>query len=58
MSASHATSRLDTTELEQRVRTMDEEVALEPEHDFHFETGRGLVAPLGRDARAGSVRAS
>ena len=28
------------TELEQRVKTMYEEVALEPEREFHFETGR------------------
>ena len=40
-------TRLDTTELEQRVKTMYEEVALEPEHEFHFETGRALAERLG-----------
>jgi ubiquinone/menaquinone biosynthesis C-methylase UbiE len=50
MSAPQTTSRLDTTELEQRVRTMYEEVALEPEHDFHFETGRALAERLGYPA--------
>ena len=39
--------RLDTTELEQRVRSMYEEVALEPEREFHFETGRPLAERLG-----------
>lgn len=39
--------RLDTTELEQRVKTMYEEVALEPEREFHFETGRALCERLG-----------
>jgi SAM-dependent methyltransferase len=39
--------RLDTTELEQRVKSMYEEVALEPYRDFHFETGRGLAERLG-----------
>ena len=39
--------QLDTTELEQRVRRMYEEVALEPEREFHFETGRPLCERLG-----------
>src|SRR5215208_6603910 len=39
--------QLDTTELEQRVKRMYEEVALEPERDFHFETGRPLAERLG-----------
>jgi SAM-dependent methyltransferase len=39
--------QLDTTELEQRVKSMYEEVALEPERDFHFETGRPLAERLG-----------
>lgn len=47
MSTPDTTSRLDTNELEQRVRAMYEEVALEPEHDFHFETGRPLAERLG-----------
>jgi arsenite methyltransferase len=41
------TRQLDTTELEQRVKHMYEEVALEPEHEFHFETGRPLAERLG-----------
>jgi arsenite methyltransferase len=39
--------QLDTTELEQRVKSMYEEVALEPGHEFHFETGRPLTERLG-----------
>jgi SAM-dependent methyltransferase len=39
--------RLDTGELEQRVKHMYEEVALEPEREFHFETGRALAERLG-----------
>jgi arsenite methyltransferase len=39
--------RLDTTELEERVKSMYQEVALEPEHEFHFETGRPLAERLG-----------
>jgi arsenite methyltransferase len=42
--------QLDTTELEQRVKRMYEEVALEPERDFHFETGRALAERLGYPA--------
>jgi arsenite methyltransferase len=38
---------LDTHELEQRVKQMYQEVALEPEREFHFETGRGLAERLG-----------
>jgi SAM-dependent methyltransferase len=41
------TRQLDTTELEQRVKSMYEEVALEPDRDFHFETGRPLAERLG-----------
>jgi arsenite methyltransferase len=41
------TRELDTSELEQRVKRMYEEVALEPERDFHFETGRALAERLG-----------
>ena len=41
------TARLDTTELEQRVKQMYEEVALEPDREFHFETGRPLAERLG-----------
>lgn len=39
--------RLDTVELRQRVQHMYEEVALEPEREFHFETGRALAERLG-----------
>jgi arsenite methyltransferase len=39
--------QLDTTELEERVKRMYEEVALEPERGFHFETGRALAERLG-----------
>jgi arsenite methyltransferase len=38
---------LDTQELEDRVKRMYEEVALEPEREFHFETGRPLAERLG-----------
>src|SRR5688572_22911035 len=41
------TRPLDTSELEQRVKRMYEEVALEPEREFHFETGRPLAERLG-----------
>src|SRR5918995_6985354 len=41
------TRTLDTAELEQRVKRMYEEVALEPEREFHFETGRPLAERLG-----------
>jgi arsenite methyltransferase len=44
------TQQLDTSELEQRVRRMYEEVALEPEREFHFETGRALAERLGYPA--------
>jgi hypothetical protein len=39
--------RLDTTELEERVKRIYEEVALDPEHEFPFETGRPLTERLG-----------
>jgi SAM-dependent methyltransferase len=39
--------QLDTSELEARVKSMYEEVALEPEREFHFETGRPLTERLG-----------
>jgi len=39
--------QLDTSELEQRVKRMYEEVALEPDREFHFETGRPLTERLG-----------
>jgi arsenite methyltransferase len=39
--------RLDTAELEARVKSMYREVAEEPGHEFHFETGRELAERLG-----------
>jgi arsenite methyltransferase len=47
---STTTKRLDTSELEERVKRMYEEVALEPEREFHFETGRPLAERLGYPA--------
>lgn len=44
---STAARTLDTHELEQRVKQMYQEVALEPQHEFHFETGRALAERLG-----------
>jgi arsenite methyltransferase len=44
------THRLDTTDLEQRVKRMYQEVALEPGNEFHFETGRPLAERLGYPA--------
>jgi arsenite methyltransferase len=38
---------LDRADLEARVKHMYEEVALTPEAEFHFETGRGLAEQLG-----------
>jgi ubiquinone/menaquinone biosynthesis C-methylase UbiE len=40
-------SQLDTTDLTTRVKGMYQEVALHPEHEFHFETGRALAERLG-----------
>lgn len=44
------TTRLDTADLEARVKTMYELVALEPGQTFHFETGRRLAEHLGYPA--------
>jgi arsenite methyltransferase len=44
---STTTKQLNTGELEERVKRMYEEVALEPEREFHFETGRPLAERLG-----------
>jgi arsenite methyltransferase len=46
----HSTTRLDTADLETRVKAMYEEVALAPDREFHFETGRGLAEHLGYPA--------
>ena len=40
-------NRLDTLDLEARVKSMYELVALEPDQQFHFETGRNLAEHLG-----------
>ena len=48
---STTTRRLDTAELETRVKHMYQEVALEPEREFHFETGRPLAERLGYPAQ-------
>jgi arsenite methyltransferase len=47
---STTTKQLNTGELEERVKRMYEEVALEPEREFHFETGRPLAERLGHPA--------
>jgi SAM-dependent methyltransferase len=44
------TRKLDTNELEERVKDMYQEVALEPDAEFHFETGRALAERLGYPA--------
>jgi arsenite methyltransferase len=44
---STAARTLDTQELEQRVKGMYEEVARDPDGEFHFETGRALAERLG-----------
>ncbi len=41
------TRQLDRGDLQQRVKHMYEEVALEPGREFHFETGRALAERLG-----------
>ena len=47
----NTTRRLDTADLEARVKAMYEEVALSPDRQFHFETGRRLAERLGYPAR-------
>jgi SAM-dependent methyltransferase len=39
--------QLDTSDLTERVKGMYQEVALHPDHEFHFETGRPLAERLG-----------
>lgn len=41
------TAQLDTADLTRRVKVMYQEVALHPEREFHFETGRLLAEHLG-----------
>jgi arsenite methyltransferase len=47
---STTTRALDTQELEQRVKHMYDEVARDPDREFHFETGRSLAERLGYPA--------
>jgi arsenite methyltransferase len=42
--------QLDTADLTERVKGMYQEVALHPDHEFHFETGRPLAERLGYPA--------
>ncbi|HEX7196370.1 MAG TPA: methyltransferase domain-containing protein [Candidatus Limnocylindria bacterium] len=42
--------RLDTADLTERVKGMYQEVALHPDREFHFETGRPLAEQLGYPA--------
>jgi arsenite methyltransferase len=42
--------QLDTADLTMRVQGMYQEVALHPDHEFHFETGRPLAERLGYPA--------
>jgi arsenite methyltransferase len=44
------TRQLDTVDLEARVKSMYEQVALDPHQDFHFETGRPLAERPGYPA--------
>jgi SAM-dependent methyltransferase len=43
-------NQLDTADLTQRVKEMYQEVALHPDREFHFETGRPLAERLGYPA--------
>ena len=42
-----APNKVDVTDLEQKVKKMYQEVALNPNGEFHFEMGRGLAEKLG-----------
>lgn len=50
METSSAT-RVNTTELEQKVKKMYSDVALHPKGEYHFEMGRGLAEKLGYEKR-------
>ncbi len=41
------TKKVDTAELEQKVKNMYSDVALNPKGEYHFEMGRGLAEKLG-----------
>lgn len=43
------TTKLNTRELEQKVKSMYKDVALHPEAEYHFEMGRSLAEKLGYD---------
>ena len=45
------TSRLNTADLEQQVKSMYREVALHPRGKYHFEMGRALAEKLGYDPK-------
>lgn len=42
-----ATNKLDTADLEQKVKKMYRDVAINPKGEYHFEMGRGLAEKLG-----------
>jgi len=42
-----STKKLDTADLEQKVKNMYRDVALHPEAEYHFEMGRALAEKLG-----------
>jgi protein-L-isoaspartate O-methyltransferase len=45
--ATGVTRRVDIAALEQKVKAMYRDVALDPHGEFHFEMGRGLAERLG-----------
>lgn len=44
------TNKLNTADLEQKVKNMYRDVALNPKGEYHFEMGRGLAEKLGYEA--------
>ncbi|MBZ0329455.1 methyltransferase domain-containing protein [Halomonas sp. ANAO-440] len=52
ISAQATPAAVNRSELEERVKAMYHEVAETPDHDFHFEMGRGLAERLGYDPAA------
>jgi arsenite methyltransferase len=44
-------SQLNTADLEQKVKTMYRDVALNPTGEYHFEMGRGLAGKLGYEKK-------
>src|SRR5882762_8036515 len=40
-------AKIDTAELEQKVKKMYRDVAINPKGEYHFEMGRGLAEKLG-----------